>query len=166
MTISNGSVILAADLSALTTPSLALMASDAAQLPLGCHLVFTFPRITAAVVASNPERCRSSFVAPYDLLIETVGLQAGDLTAASTATATVTCPGPLDAFPVVVTGATGAGQTYLRSPLYDNSGKGTANTVRVIPAGATVTLDVATTSVAAASALVVDVVYRQFFARF
>jgi hypothetical protein len=165
VTIANGSPILAADLDALTSTQLALLAADAGQLPLAGEVSLVFPGLTTGLHSSNPERCQASFTAPYDLLIEAVAVQAGDHTAASTTTVTLSCPGVLDAFSVVVSGTTGAGLTKLARVLYDNAGKGPARAVRVIPRGAVVDVFVDTTSAAAASMLQVVVAFRAFFAR-
>jgi hypothetical protein len=165
VTISNGSTILAADLDALTTSQLIVCAVDAIQAPLAGEVCLVFPGLTAGLRSSNPKRCQASFTAPYDVLIEAVAVQAGDHTAASTTTVTLSCPGVLDAFPVVMSGTTGAGLTKLARVLYDNAGKGPARAVRVIPRGAIVDVDVDTTSAAAASMLQVMIAYTAFFAR-
>ncbi len=159
MTISNGSAVLAADLDAMTTTQLAAMATDTAQLPLGGEVSFIFAGIVTGVTYT------ARWVAPYDCLIEVVAVQAADFTAASTAIVSLSAPGILDAFPVTITGATGAGITKLARVLYDNVGLGNARTLRVIPKGAIVDINASTTSAAAASQMQVVIVYRSFFAR-
>lgn len=179
MTLANGSLILASDLAGMATAQLALLAADNGQLPLGLQHAFQFPGITAALLASNPERCKAVFVMPWDGYVETMAVQGGDLTAASTTTATLTCPGPItstglgpDPFPVTQSGTTGAGIVKLARIIYDGT-KGrvgatympTNRAFRVIPRGNTVTVNVTTTSVAAASMLTVSLLVRQFLGR-
>lgn len=180
MTLANGSLILASDLAGMATAQLALLAADNGQLPLGLQHAFQFPGITAALLASNPERCKAVFVMPWDGYVETMAVQGGDLTAASTTTATLTCPGPLtktvvnapDPFPVTQSGTTGAGIVKLARIIYDGT-KGrvgatympTNRAFRAVTRGATVTVNVTTTSVAAASMLTVSLLVRQFLGR-
>lgn len=172
MTLTNASQINITDLQNLTGASLVLCSLDASQNPVGCEANFVFHNLTAALTSSNPERCKATFIAPYDMLIECLAVMSGDFTAASTTTITVSCLGIFDAFPLVISGTTGA-STKLTRILYDNStkihGKPSnalnSKAVRVIPGGSTVDIIATTTSVATPSMLQVILVYSQFFAR-
>lgn len=161
MAIANGQVILAADLDALTTAQLAACATDAAQLPLGGEVSFIFSGALLVAPAYNV----ATWVAPYDCLLEVMAVQSADNTAASTATVSLYAPGILDAFPVTVAGAVGAGITKLTRVLYDNVGLGNARTARVIPKGATVEVRASASAAVAASQMQVVLVFRQFFSR-
>ncbi len=167
MTIANGSPILAADLNGLTTAQLALLQADNAALPA----VFHANRQFFGVVASTPAyRRKSIWVPPANILVESVAVQASDHTAASTTTVRIT--DNVGLFPFAVSGTTGAGRTQLARRLFDgtktNVGKDFATTSRVVWVllkGSRVTIEVETTSVAAASAVQVVIVGRQFIGR-
>jgi hypothetical protein len=169
MTIADGQLITAADLNAMTTAALALIQADNAQLPGAVQPSW---QSFGIVAGTSPAARTWVFVAPVDLIVENVVVQACDHTAASTTTVTLTPDGPAAAFPIAVTGTTGAGRTVLRSPVFDgtptNVGKDfstTSRVVRVWPKGTTVTVVVSTTSVAAASAINIAVVARAFYSR-
>lgn len=166
MTIANSSPILKADLDAMTTTQLAAAAADAVQPPLGGEVNFVFVNATAALFATNPERFKASFVAPYDLLLETVALTCSEHTTAALTTALLACPGVLDAFPVGVAVLGVAGTVSKASRVvYDNAGKGVARAVRVIPKGAQVDVYVTTANAVATNFTQVVVTYREFFSR-
>lgn len=178
MTISDGSTIESADLDALGTAQLALLRADNAQLPLAHEASFVWVGLTAS---SADERCKAVFVMPFDGWLETLVVQGSDFTAASSVTVSLTCPGVLtasdvdapDPFPVSVTGAVGAAsRTKLSRVIYDGT-KGRVGTthmasnraIRLIPKGATVTINVQTTSVVATSMLQVLLLLRGNWAR-
>ncbi len=168
MTISNGSAIIATDLDALTTAALALIQADNAQLPIGFHHSATFHNV---VTGTNASYRKQIFVVPFDCYIESVCVQAGDQTAASTVTATVEADGVLGPWDISISGTAGAGTTHLARLLYDNTKtkqsavSSTSTAFRVLPAGTTVTITVSTTSIATPSVIVVLLALRQFFAR-
>jgi hypothetical protein len=171
MTISNGSTIDATDLATMTTASLALIRADNAALPGGGEVHFYFQDLVASTAAT---RRRAVFIAPYDMLIETLAVETADHTAASTTTATLTGDGAVSDFPIEVSGTTGAGNTALGRLLFDGSKTAptsasnfarTSQAVRVWPKGTTLTLVVSTTSTATPSQVHVVVVFREFYAR-
>ena len=167
MTIANGSPILAADLAALTTAALALLQADNAQAPGAVHHSRQF---FAVVASTDAHRRKAIWTPPANILVETVAVRCAELTAASTTTVRVT--DNVGLFPFEVSGTTGAGTTQLTRRLFDgtvtNVGKDFATTSRALWAllkGSRVTIEVETTSVAAGSAIQVDIVGREFFQR-
>lgn len=172
--IANGSTIDASDLNSLPVASLGLVQDDNEQLPGGLEYFFVFQDLTAAIVAANPERAQVRFVLPCDVLVESVDVEAGDHTAASTTTVTIVGNGAVVDWPITVTGTTGAGATKLPRLLYDNTKTPptsaadfakTSQAFRVWPKGTTVIVTVTTTSVAAPSRISVLLVLREFYAR-
>lgn len=176
MPITNGSTVLAADLNGMATTALALVQADNAHLPAGLELHLHFPGLVAA---TDLTLRRAVFVAPIDLLLESVAVETGNHTAASTSTVKVVSDGALmngtsdDGRGVSVTGtsATGAIDKFSRL-LLDNSRTNvavdfasTAEAFRVFPAGSTVTVTIETTSVAVTSAAHVVLVFREFWGR-
>lgn len=169
MAITNGSAVLAADLNAMLSSSLAAIQSDNAQLPAGLLVPLSFHGLTNATVST---RRKAIFVAPFDLIIESVAVQAADFTAASTLTVTITGDGPLVNWPVSVSGTVGAGVVKLARLLYDNTKTNaaksfalTSRAYRVFPRGSTITVSVATTSVATPNTCVVILACREFYGR-
>lgn len=169
MAISNGSASLAADLNAMLSASLAAIQSDNAQLPAGLILPLSFHGLVAGTTA---ERRKAIFVAPFDLIVESVAVQAADFTAASTTTVTITGDGPLVNWPISVSGTTGAGIVKLSRLLYDNTKTNaaksfalTSRAYRVFPRGSTITVTVSTTSVATPNTCVVILACREFYGR-
>jgi hypothetical protein len=168
MTIADGQTIIASDLDALTTSALANAQTDNAQLPLGFHLWATFHNLVAG---SNALYRRTVFVVPFDCYIESVKVQAGDQTAASTVTLALDFDGVLAPWEISISGSAGAGTTELTRLLYDNTKTKQTNVAatsmafRVLPAGTTVAVTVSTTSVATPSMVAVGLCLREFFAR-
>lgn len=187
MTISNGSAILAADLNTLTAAELALLATDNAQLPLGFVIPFHFPNLVASTT-SYRRKCK--FVAPWDMYVEALAVQAADQTAASTVSAAVSGDGTLvddlgdsDDFgeerglvfwPAKVSGSAGTGITLLSRLLFDNTktkaGRGgsfatASRAFRTVLKGSTLTVSAKTTSVATPSYVTVALAVRQFLGR-
>jgi hypothetical protein len=179
MSLTNGSNILASDLTALTTAALALIQADNAQVPAAYEWHSHFPNLVTGTAA---ERRKSIVVAPFDCFVEVIAAEGNDHTAASTLTVSLYGDGALQSFPqapasgtttpfLSVSGTVGAGINKLSRLLYDGTksstkaGPSTSQAVRLIPRGTTLTLTVSTTSVAAASSTHVAVVLREFFAR-
>jgi hypothetical protein len=170
MTISNGSAVLAADLDAMLTSSLALILADDAQLPAGAELNLYFPRLQSATPTSVR---RYSFVAPCDLLVECSYVQAADMAAASQLTVNVTGNGELGNWPLTV-GPFSVGSGVSNGPrlLFDNT-KGnpknnfatTSQAFRVFRRGVTITITLTATGGAATSTVQVGLVFREFFQR-
>lgn len=169
MTISNGSVITAADLASLTTAPLLAMRVDNAQVPCGEQINFPFN----GLVASTPAASRTAvFVLPHDILVETVGCNTFLMTAASRTTVTVVCDAT-PTMPIVVESATSAALVRFARLAFDGvlSSKTdkdfstTSRAVRVWPRGSTVTVTVSTTSVATTSTCHVYLSGRSFLAR-
>lgn len=185
MSITNGSAVTKTDLDSMLTMSLVLVATDNAQLPTGFQWHATFPNL----VASTPIRCRKAvFVAPCDLLLETVALEAGDHTAASTTQVAVTAGATVDDlasttdleadprnlvfWPHKVSATTGAGTTLCARVMFDGTKTNpksdftaTSRAARVVLAGSTIVVSVSTTSVATPSKTHVVLVFREFFQR-
>ena len=169
MTIANGSVLANADLNALTTTQQTLLATDAAQLPVGFHHGVTFANLVASTVAY---RRKHTFIMPADCYLDALAVTASDFTAASTITTVVTADGALANWPLQRTGGVGAGFNALSRILYDNTKTRvklsfdlTAQSFRVFPRGTTVVVTMSTTSVATPSQAAVCFAFRQYFQR-
>ena len=102
MTIADGSLILAADLDALTLADLAILQADNARLP-GYHpLTFTFQGLMSTT-AANKRKAR--FVVPQNMLVDTLAVMTTAAnSAAATITAGVSAGGILDDWAMEVTG--------------------------------------------------------------
>lgn len=169
MTISNGSVVLAADVNGMLAVSLNDVRDDDAQLPIGAEFNILFPNLVAGTIALSR---RFEFVAPCDLLVESMAVQAADMTPASTLTVRLTGNGPITNWPITVTGTVGAGVVALPRLLFDNSKTNvskdfatTAQAFRVFPKGSTIVVFAETTSIATPSTVQVCLVFREFFGR-
>ena len=183
MSIANDSTITAADLNGMATTALGLVQADNAQVPGVYELHLQFRGVVAG---STDAYARYVFVVPFDCYLETFAVSAADQTASSTVSAALTGDGTLVGdldddtsvqdegklvfWPTKVSGAAGSGQTKLARLLFDGTNtKGAFATTnrahRTLLRGSTLTLSVATTSVATASAINVALVLREFFAR-
>jgi len=169
MAITNGQTITAADLNAMLSSSLASIQSDNAQLPAGLLVPFAFHDLATGTAAT---RRKAIFVAPFDLIVESVAVQASDFTAASTTTVTITGDGPLVNWPITVSGTTGAGIVKLARLLYDNTKTNaaksfatTSRAFRVFPRGSTITVTASTTSAATPNTCIVILACREFYGR-
>lgn len=169
MAMTNGSTILAADLNAMLSTQLALMAADNAQLPVGFHSQHRFD----GIVATTPvERSLSVVVVPFDCYVEALIVTTNGMTNPSTVTVSVTGDGALPNFPISTTQSVTAAFTNLVRFAYDGT-KGrvgklampTNRAFRVFPRGSTLTVAATTTNVAAGAQLQVAVALRQFFGR-
>lgn len=167
MTISNGSLIEAADLYNLQSTTNVLKTADGA-LPG----VWTLAQSFIAVVASTPEYRRTfTFVCPNDVLLETLAVTTGAQTAGSVCTATLTSDGgSLAAWPVVVTGTTSTGLSRVPRLLLDNtvtnmadSPTTTARIGRTMSKGQTLTLTVATSTNVNTTGVVNVVLFGRIF---
>jgi hypothetical protein len=170
MAITNGSTITEADLDAMLSSSLAAVQADNAQLPAGLLIPLWF---NGLVAGTAPTRRKAIFVAPFDLIVESVAVQAADFTNPSTLTVTITGDGPLVNWPISVSGSIAAGGVVkLARLLYDNTKTNaaksfalTSRAYRVFPRGSTITVSVSTTSVAVANTCVVMIACREFYGR-
>lgn len=172
MAIANGQAISKADLDALITAALASIQADNAQLPLAYEVNHTFFNVLPATNANNRKLV---FVAPFDMYLESLGVNAGDQTNASVVTVDVTGDGALPSWPTRTSVACGAPPTANIGTrlLYDNTKtppgsdfKTKSRAFRVFPKGSTITVSVSvTTNAVAASMVQVILAFRQFFAR-
>lgn len=175
MTIANASTILKSDLDAMATTALGLVQADNAHLPAGLDVNFVWPNLVTGTALT---RRRAVFVAPCDMLIECVAAEAADHTASSTLTVTVVGDGALvtgdgdDGWGMTLAGTVGAGITKLSRLLFDNTRtnvgvafESTARAFRVFPKGSTITVTVATTSIATPSQTRVCLVGREYWGR-
>lgn len=171
MAITNDQPITDTDLNNMLNADLGDLQADNAQLPLGGQFDVYFPNL----VASTTLKARQTvFVAPCDLLIESVAVQASEFTAASELTLEIEADSDdaLSNLPLTVTGDVGAGVTKLPRLLFDGTPThpnddpaGTLRTFRVFPKGTTFTITAETDSVATPSTCQVAIVWRQFFQR-
>ncbi len=167
MAITNGLPILAADLNTMVAMSTFLV--NDRQLPGGLELFCPFPGLLPATPLN---RRTLTWVAPCDLFLETLAVEAADHTAASTTTVTVTGDGELASWPTAVSGTTGAGITKLSRLLYDNTKSPSENfaltsqALRVFRKGSTITVmaSVLVNAVAASSVNAI-LVFREFYGR-
>lgn len=167
MTVANGSIILAADLNTLVTPSLALMRTDNARLPGGVPFTMEFHGVTDV----SPRSCR--IVIPVDMLVESIAVQTSAASAASTITVDVTGDGALPVFAMRVTGTTSAGLKKQSRLLFDNtmtanpgvSPETTSRVGRILPRGSTVDVFVTTSNTLATMIVQVVIVARSRLAR-
>lgn len=172
MAIANGSTISEADLDAMITASLALLQADNGQVPGGLELHFQFNNVVTTTAAL---RRTAKFLMPFDGMVESIAIETGDMTAASTTTATLAgLDGEvLSLWPATVSVASGAGNAKGARKLYDGtkqkiSSKGfatTAQPVRTLLKGDPLEVVVVTTSVATPSMCHVVIVLREFLAR-
>lgn len=172
MSITNGSLITAADLNAMTSTALGQLRTDNAQLPLGKRLNLSFSGLTAAIVAASPQLCRKTIVVPFDCYVEVLAVTASGMTAASTTTVAIAGDGALPNFPISATATTGAGVVEFGRTLFDGTkgrvGKAnmpTNQAFRAFTQGSTLTITATTTSVAANAVLQVEIVIRSFLGR-
>jgi hypothetical protein len=187
MTLSNGSIALAADMNAAASTQLGLIQDDNEQLP-GAYELHLQWRDVVAGTSSNAYRAKYVFVCPFDSYLETFAVSGGDHTAASTLAAAITGDGTLIAsvsnsdtigdegqlvfWPTKVSGTAGAGATKLARLLFDGTKTksdlafATTNRAhRTLLKGSTLTVSVSSSSVATASLVTVALVLREFFAR-
>lgn len=171
MAITNGQPIEIADLNAMVTSALGLVQVDNAQLPLGGQFDVFIPSL---VVGTALAARRKQFVAPCDLLIETVAVQVSNFTAASFITVDVEGDGALVNWPIHVEELSLAGGAiekldrvmYDGTPTHPNDDPaGTQRAFRVFPRGSTINITAETDSVATPSTCQIAVVWRQFFQR-
>lgn len=152
MTIADGSLILAADLDALTLADLAILQADNARLP-GYHpLTFTFQGLMSTT-AANKRKAR--FVVPQNMLVDTLAVMT---TAANSSTATITARvsagGILDDWAMEVSGTLDTVAKKQTRLLYDGTMSAkpgldqatTSRVVRLLPKGAIVDVEVSTTN--------------------
>lgn len=152
MTIADGSLILAADLNALTLADLALLRTDNARLP-GYHpLTFTFQGLLSST-AANKRKAR--FVVPYNMLVDTLAVMTTAAnSSAATITARVSAGGILDDWAMEVTGTLDTVAKKQARLLYDGTMSAkpgldqstTSRVVRLLPKGAIVDVEVSTTN--------------------
>jgi hypothetical protein len=152
MTIADGSLILAADLDALTLADLVLLQADNARLP-GYHpLTFTFQGLLSTT-AANKRKAR--FVVPQNMLVDTLAVITTPAnSAAATITATVSAGGILDDWSMSVTGALDTVAKKQARLLFDGTMSAkpglnqatTSRVVRLLPKGAIVDVEVSTTN--------------------
>lgn len=185
MSIANDSAALAADLNTMVTTQLGLLQDDNEQIPGAYELHLQFRGV---VDGSTDAYAKYVFVCPFDCYLETFAVSSGDQTAASTLkgslTGDATLVNDLDDdesvteenrivfWPTKVSGEAGAGQTKLARLLFDGTktkqGLNFATTNRAhrtLLKGSTLTLSVATSSVAAGSLITVALVLREMLAR-
>jgi hypothetical protein len=86
----------------MLSSSLAAIQADNAQLPAGLELIPLW--FNGLVAGTAPTRRKAIFVAPFDLIVESVAVQAADFTNPSTLTVTITGDGPLVNWPISVSG--------------------------------------------------------------
>ena len=170
MTISNGSLITAADLNTLTSTQLGLIRADNARLAGVVNHSYT----SFNIVGTTSLLLRTwKFVVPVDTIVDWICLQGCQHTNPSTTSITITPDGPAAAFPIVLSGSTGAaGRERRSSALFDNTVTNVANdfattsrVLRVWPKGTTVTAVIATTNVVAVSSIGVNICGRSFNSR-
>lgn len=152
MTIADGSLILAADLDALTLADLAILQADNARLP-GYHpLTFTFQGLMSTT-AANKRKAR--FVVPQNMLVDTLAVMTTAAnSAAATITAGVSAGGILDDWAMEVTGTLDTVAKKQTRLLFDGTMSAkpglnqstTSRVVRLLPKGAIVDIDVSTTN--------------------
>lgn len=152
MTIADGSLILAADLNALTLADLVLLQADNARLP-GYHpLTFTFQGLLSST-AANKRKAR--FVVPCNMLVDTLAVMTTAAnSAAATITARVSAGGILDDWAMEVTGTLDTVAKKQTRLLYDGTMSAkpgldqatTSRVVRLLPKGAIVDVEVSTTN--------------------
>jgi hypothetical protein len=152
MTIADGSLILAADLDALTLADLVLLQADNARLP-GYHpLTFTFQGLMSTT-AANKRTAR--FVVPQNMLVDTLAVITTPAnSAAATITATVSAGGILDDWSMAVTGTLDTVAKKQARLLFDGTMSAkpglnqatTSRVVRLLPKGAIVDVEVSTTN--------------------
>lgn len=172
MAIANGQAITKADLDALITAALASIQTDNAQLPLAFQVNHTFFNVLPGTNANNR---KFVFVAPFDMYLESAGVNAGDQTNLSVVTLDITGDGALKNWPTratVTCGAPPAANIGARL-LYDNTKtppgsdfKSKSRAFRVFSKGSTITVSIAiTVNAVAASMVQVILAFRQFFGR-
>jgi hypothetical protein len=192
MAITNGLTIDKADLDAMLTTSLALLQADGVRPPAGLEQNVYFNNLVAGTARA---RRRFTFIAPCDLLLETLAVQAVDFTAASSLsvgvgsgttddddelplmvddiddTTSLASDGIRATWPVKVTGTVGAGATSLSRLLFDGTKAKltrpatTSRAVRVFLKGSTIHVSASTTSIATPSRLQVCLVMRELWGR-
>lgn len=185
MAITNGQVASAADGNAMATTQLGLVQADNAQVPGVYELHLQFRGVVAG---STDAYAKYIFVCPFDCYLETFAVSSGDQTAASTLkgaitgdytvvddlldTESITDEGKIVFWPTKVSGTAGAGMTKLARLSFDGTktkqGLNFATTNRshrTLLQGSTITVSVATSSVAAASLITVALVLREFWSR-
>lgn len=169
MTLANGSPVITGDIDFLVTVSLALLQNDNRAFPGMCEEHFYLQDVVAG---TTPTLRTIVFVTPVDLIVETVAVETGDHTAASTTTVAITGDGAVTYWPVTETGTTGAGITKLARRLFDNTKTATGDAFattskafRTFTKGSTITMVVTTTSVATPSLIHVVLCWREFYAR-
>lgn len=172
MSIANGFSVEAADLNATGQIPLGRAQADNAQLPLGHEYVATFQNLVGGGSPTPVNRSKAVFVVPYDCFVESLAVVANDMTNGASLTVALSCPGVLDAFPVAVTTTLVSGALKVSRFLFDNSkanataGYMSANpALRLLPKGATVTVNTSTTSTATPSSVQVTLVLRSYFNR-
>ena len=161
MTISNGSLIEAADLDGLLTAGMTKIIADRERLPNGYYLSFSFYDL----VATTPEAARTKrFVIPRDCYLETMAVTGGEVSAA--VSADLTGDGSLANFPVRLSGTLGAGVSDLTRKFYDSTvTKDLDRAFRLLNQGSTCTLMVSSSKLVSGSTLTVTLVLRQFMGR-
>lgn len=152
MTIADGSLILAADLDALTLADLVLLQADNARLPGYSPLTFTFQGLMSTT-AANKRKAR--FVVPQNMLVDTLAVITTPAnSAAATITATVSAGGILDDWSMSVTGTLDTVAKKQSRLLFDGTMSAkpglnqaaTSRVVRLLPKGAIVDVEVSTTN--------------------
>lgn len=171
MTIADGSLILAADLDALTLADLVLLQADNARLP-GYHpLTFTFQGLVASTAAN---RRTARFVVPQNMLVDTLAVMTTAAnSAAATITARVSAGGILDDWAMEVTGTLDTVAKKQARLLFDGTMSAkpgvdqatTSRVVRLLPKGAIVDVDVSTTNTLATMVATIVLCSRIHLAR-
>ena len=171
MTVANGSTILAADLNALTSASLALMRSDNRRLPGYAPVIFTFQGL---INGTPPARRTARFVVPVNMLVDTLAVITSPATSsAATITATVSAGGILDDWAMEVTGTLDTVTKKQGRLLYDGTmlakpglnQSTTSRVVRLLPKGAIVDVTVSTTNALATMVATIVLCSRSSLAR-
>lgn len=171
MTIADGSLILAADLNALTLADLALLQADNARLP-GYHpLTFTFQGLMSS---TTPNKRKARFVVPQNMLVDTLAVMTTAAnSAAATITARVSAGGILDDWAMEVTGTLDTVAKKQTRLLYDGTMSAkpgvdqatTSRVVRLLPKGAIVDVEVSTTNTLATMVVTIILCSRIQLAR-
>ena len=171
MAITNGQLITAADLNAMTTASLALLQADNARLPGYVPMVFTFQGLINSTVAA---RRRARFVVPTNLLVDTLAVITTPANSSgATITATVSAGGILDDWSMEVSGTLDTIAKKQARLLFDGTMEAkpglnqatTSRVVRLLPKGAIVDVEVSTTNTLATMVATVILCCRSRLAR-
>jgi hypothetical protein len=129
MTIANGSPILAADLNALLTTSLVAIQADVAAKDLAYDWTYRWRGLLAATDEHERE---ARFIAPHDLVVESVALAIANTDGTTTLTLESESGIALFPYAVTATGA-GAGSTVKAARiLFDNRGGVLTDTASIL----------------------------------